>query len=89
MTKMKVNQRIKNNMKLGLCVLMAAVVAIFFAYLAGGRVGYEKCRVGQNVNVIAQQSQIIKIQEEINAKAYNRNTIDIRRRLREKYTIAE
>ncbi len=76
-------------MKLYLCLIVAAVVAIFFAYFAGVRVASEKCRAKQNADVAAQQSQIIKIQGEINAQVLGRNTDDIRCILREKYTIAE
>ena len=59
------------------------------AYFAGGQVGRQHCNARMGANIIAQQSQIMKIQGDINAEAYNRNTGDIRRRLREKYTIAE
>lgn len=76
-------------MKLYLFLFMAVGAVVFFAYLVGGRVGYEKCRAGQNTNLVAQQSQIIKIQREINAETYKCNTVDVRRVLREKYTIAE
>lgn len=76
-------------MKVYLCVFMAGVTAIFFSYVAGVRVGREKCRadlVSQSATI---QSQTIKIIGDVNAETFNRGVDDIRRVLYEKYTIAE
>lgn len=69
--------------------LLFLLAVVCGAYFAGGQVGRQHCNARMGANIIAQQSQIMKIQGDINAEAYNRNTGDIRRRLREKYTIAE
>ena len=69
--------------------LLFLLAVVCGAYFAGGQVGRQHCNARMGADVITQQSQIIKIQGDINAEAYNLNTGDIRRRLREKYTIAE
>lgn len=69
--------------------LLFLLAVVCGAYFAGGRVGRHDCNARMGADVITQQSQIMKIQGDINAEAYNLNTGDIRRRLREKYTIAE
>lgn len=69
--------------------LLFLLAVVCGAYFVGGQVGRQHCDARMGANIIAQQSQIMKIQGDINAEAYNRNTGDIRRRLREKYTIAE
>lgn len=69
--------------------LLFLLAVVCGAYFAGGQVGRQYCNARMGADVIMQQSQIMKIQGDINAEAYNRNTGDIRRRLREKYTIAE
>lgn len=76
-------------MKLGLCVLMAVVIAIFFAYLAGVRIANERCRARINTDGFVRQSEIIKLQGDVNVEVFNRGVDDIRRVLREKYTIVE
>lgn len=69
--------------------LLFLLAVVCGAYFAGGQVGRQHCNARMGADVITQQSQILKIQGDINAEAYNLNTGDIRRRLREKYTIAE
>lgn len=69
--------------------LLFLLAVVCGAYFAGGQVGRQHCNARMDADVITQQSQIMKIQGDINAEAYNLNTGDIRRRLREKYTIAE
>ena len=69
--------------------LLFLLAVVCGAYFAGGQVGRQHCNARMGTDVITQQSQIMKIQGDINAEAYNLNTGDIRRRLREKYTIAE
>lgn len=76
-------------MKLYLCLLMAVVIAIFFAYFAGGRVANERCRARINADVFARQSEIIKLQGCVNVEVFNHSADDIRRILHKKYTIAE
>lgn len=69
--------------------LLFLLAVVCGAYFAGGQVGRQHCNARMGADVITQQSQIMKIQRDIDVEAYNRNTGDIRRRLREKYTIAE
>ena len=69
--------------------LLFLLAVVCGAYFAGGQVGRQHCNARMGADVITQQSQIMKIQRAIDVEAYNRNTGDIRRRLREKYTIAE
>ena len=69
--------------------LLFLLAVVCGAYFAGGQVGRQHCNARMGADVITQQSQIMKIQGDINAEAYNLNTGGIRRRLREKYTIAE
>lgn len=69
--------------------LLFLLAVVCGAYFAGGQVGRQHCNARMGADVITQQSQILKIQRDIDVEAYNRNTGDIRRRLREKYTIAE
>ena len=72
-----------------LYILLFLLAVVCGAYFAGGQVGRQHCNARMGADVITQQSQIMKIQRDIDVEAYNRNTGDIRRRLREKYTIAE
>ena len=69
--------------------LLFLLAVVCGAYFAGGQVGRQHCNARMGADVITQQSQIMKIQRDIDVEAYNLNTGDIRRRLREKYTIAE
>ena len=69
--------------------LLFFMFVLFGAYIAGGRVATEKCRGMMVGDIAAKQMEIIKIQEDINAEAVSRGLGDIRRVLREKYTIAE
>ena len=70
--------------------LIAAVAAfIFFAFCAGGRIGALKCErnsARDNVNI---QHNIYQHQVKINEETMHTGMRDIRRILREKYTIAE
>ena len=76
-------------MKDYLLIFMAVCAAMFFSYVAGMRVGREKCRVDVASQTGAIQSQAIKIMGDVNAETFNRGVGDIRRILHEKYTIAE
>ncbi len=69
--------------------LLFFIVVVCGAYIVGGRVALEKCRADSAHNITAQQTEIIKIQGEINAETVARGVGDIRRVLRKKYTIAE
>jgi hypothetical protein len=77
--------------------MLIACGAIFFialgAYWAGGRVGAEKCRAQvaetAGANVIAMQNRISETKGRINEEAYTIGGADIRKRLREKYTIRD
>ena len=69
--------------------LLFFIVVVWGAYLAGGRVASEKCRGAVADDIVAQQAELIEIQEVVNAEAVSRGVGDIRRILRAKYTIAE
>lgn len=58
-------------------------------YLIGLHAGVVRCRHNFAQIASQQQSMAIKIQEKINAEAIHRTGDDIRRILREKYTISE
>lgn len=72
-----------------LYLLLFFIAVVWGAYWVGGRVASEKCRGLVANNAVAQQAELIKIQEVVNAEAVSRGVGDIRRVLREKYTIAE
>ena len=76
-------------MKLYLCLLMAVVIAIFFAYFAGGRVANERCRAQINAGTLARQTELVNLQGGLDVEVLNRGVGDIRRILHKKYTIAE
>ena len=76
-------------MKLYLCLLMAVVIAIFFAYFAGWRVANERCRAQINAGTLAQQTELVNLQGGLDVEVLNRGVGDIRRILHKKYTIAE
>lgn len=69
--------------------LLFFIVVLCGAYLVGGRVEHERCKAVAADNLVANQVQIIKLQEEINEEVVSRRGDDIRRVLREKYTIVE
>jgi hypothetical protein len=69
--------------------LLFFIVVVCGAYFVGGRVEREKCKAVAANDVASHQIQFIKLQEEINAEAFSRGGDDIRRVLREKYSIAE
>ena len=63
--------------------------AIFFAYIAGMRVGDSNCRAkfaSENSESIINNTNIM---EQTNEQVFHTGTRDIRRILRERYTIAE
>ncbi len=72
-------------------VFSAALVAvvILFAYYIGVHDGNNKCNMQHADNIVVQQTELIKLQGDINAETVNTAVGDIRRILREKYTIAE
>ena len=76
-------------MKKYLYLFMAVGAAIFFAYVVGGRVGYEKCRADDAVKSEQIQLNLVKVQEDVNEVVLRTGVGDIRRILREKYTIAQ
>ncbi len=67
--------------------------AILFAYFAGRAVGTAECRArvaAQNADAVAAaHTVIIEKERKIDAETYRMGAGDIRRVLREKYTIAE
>ena len=70
-------------------LFLGIVVIVWLAYLMGGRVQQEKCLADVAANQVAQQTQIFKQWEEINAETNTGNTDDIRNILRQEYTIGE
>ncbi len=69
--------------------LLMVLGAIVFVYFAGERAGRLKCVKKQTESEMVQQSQIVKLQGDVNEETFNRGVADIRRVLREKYTITE
>ncbi len=69
--------------------LLFFIVVVCGAYIVGGRVEHEKCKAVAADDVATHQMKFIRLQEDINAEAVSRGGDDIRRVLREKYTIAE
>lgn len=67
--------------------LIAAVVMA--AWVLGGRVAHEKCVATHAKNAAAAIETITQAQEKINVQTIQTATADIRRVLREKYTIAQ
>ena len=76
-------------MKLYLFLAAVTSVFVFGIYYSGYNNGRQKCRVQFNENITQQQANVIKIQGEVHETLRNSGGGDIRRVLREKYTIAE
>ncbi len=76
-------------MKLYIGVAGFVLAIFFFTYLIGVRDGKNKCVMRASENIAQQQIHLIDLQEKIYAETVRSNTGDIRRVLREKYTIAE
>ncbi|MBN1324991.1 MAG: hypothetical protein JW974_02130 [Alphaproteobacteria bacterium] len=72
-----------------LYIILGAGLFIIGSYWSGARIASEKCRAEfakqQNIDI----QNIIKIKGKINAETYNTATVDIRGRLRDKYTIKD
>ena len=70
-------------------LIIAIGIMLGGAYFMGARITREKCKTeianNQNANIL----NIIQIKENIDEKTFNTNTRDIRRILRDKYSIAE
>ena len=75
--------------KLYLMIFMAICVAIFFIYWAGVRYGAANCAGNVAVDNAKTQLDIFMLAGDVNAETVGRGVDDIRRVLREKYTIAE
>ena len=65
------------------CVVLGA------AYWAGGRAMRYGCEMQSVQGAVQQQSEIFNIQEKVNEEIIRRGADDVRRVLRQKYTIAE
>ena len=76
-------------MKLYLGIAGFVLVIFFLTYFIGVRDGKNMCVMRVSDNIAQQQTHLINLQETINAETVRSNTGDIRRILREKYTIAE
>lgn len=70
-------------------LIIAFVIIISFVYFAGSRVATERCNTKIAEISASKQSDMVKKMDEINEKTFNTGVHDIRRVLREKYTIAE
>lgn len=70
--------------------LIGAICAAGAAlYFCGRGVGAARCRADSAAVAMQTQQHVIKQVERINAETFNTASRDIRRILREKYTIAE
>lgn len=78
-----------SDMKLYIFLFFICVVVVAGAYWAGGRVAAQKCNARAAEVAVKQNQEIIKTMGAINEKTFNTGVCDIRRVLREKYTIAE
>jgi len=72
-------------------ILLGVLLVIIGAYWVGGQISMEKCRAefaikqsADNQNI---HKEIVKTKRKINAETYGSDIVDIRNRLREKYTI--
>ncbi len=74
-----------------LYLMLAAIAAVFMfcVYYAGLSNGQQKCQKNVAQNNVQQQMDLIYLKEQINAEVITADTDDIRRRLYEKYTIAD
>lgn len=70
-------------------VIGAMLIAFLFVFFAGHNNGMKKCQKNVTQNALQQQSEIIQIKEKINAETVASRTDDIRKCLRQKYTIAD
>lgn len=70
--------------------IVATLVAfVVCAYMAGLRIGAERCRADAAHNASVAVSNIINQERKADAQTYGLDTGNIRRILREKYTIAQ
>lgn len=76
-------------MKIYIFLFFVFIVVVAGAYWAGGRVAVQKCNARAAEVAVKQNQEIIKTMGAINEKTFNTGVCDIRRVLREKYTIAE
>ena len=70
-------------------LVLAVLTAFLFVYLIGINTGVQKCQKKIMRDDITQQRNLIHVKEKINAEVISTGTDDIRRILREKYTIAD
>lgn len=68
---------------------LTIAVMVLLAFVAGRSVGAARCRANVATQSAQAQIQIIKQTEKINENVLRTNLGDIRRVMREKYTIAE
>lgn len=76
------------NMK-NIYLMMAIGALIMGAYFYGANIADAKCQMRQISQDKQNQTQIIQNQRIIHDKVYKMGNVDIRRVLRDKYTIAE
>ncbi|GEM_PF-4317579 len=70
-------------------LILGAVFALFTAYFFGSRIATEKCRAKFVTENNANIQTIIELKGKINAETNHTATVDIRRRLHDKYTIKD
>lgn len=76
-------------MKIYIFLFFICVGVAVGAYWAGGRAATQKCNARVAEITVKQNREIIQTMGAINEKTFNTGVRDIRRVLREKYTIAE
>ena len=76
-------------MKLYFLFAIIVLLMFVFVYLVGVRDGKSKCNIKMSDNLMQQQSDLINLQRNLDAKVNLSATDDIRGVLRQKYTIAE
>lgn len=72
-----------------LYLIFILIVILTFVFVSGLYTGKQQCQLTVSSDVAQQQSEIIEIQRNINAKTLNSNVGNIRNVLRQKYTIAD
>ncbi len=70
-------------------ILAIATTIVMMAYVAGRINGIQRCHADNTATALKIQTQIMKQKEIINAQVIHTGLGDIRRILREKYTIAD
>lgn len=76
-------------MKQAILILCGIALVVVCAFFNGMRIGKLKCQIKNAYATTTITAQIIETQGKINETVYRTGVRDVRRVLREKYTIAE